>query len=76
MNNDFLQQITIDPMETTVGYYASCVDEKALVFLEKNCLCADSSLRVGFSDRSIGKQIPSNQLMAKKNWGSHWLNSY
>ena len=61
MNNEFLLKVNENPLDTTVDYYASSMSEKAVMFLESNCLSADAALKVGFSDRTLGKQLPSHQ---------------
>jgi len=46
-----------------VLYYATCLvtSVKAIPYLTQNCLLADADLRVGFSDRMLGKQLPAHQ---------------
>lgn len=65
-DHSFLRRILTSPLETTAHYYAERLNEneKAHSFLRRNLLAADSNLRVGFSDRTLGKQLPGNQLKA------------
>ncbi len=56
------QNMLVEPLLATVLYYAACLVSsfKALAHLTQNCLLADDSLRVGFSDRTLGTQLPSH----------------
>ncbi len=60
--NPFTQRLLDTPLATVADFYAQHLNENAHRFLTKNCLSADSVLYVGFSDRSLGKQIPDKQL--------------
>ena len=57
----FQQQLLDDPLKTTVDYYAQHLNQNAHQFLDRMRLAADQSLRVGFSDRTLGLQIPNTQ---------------
>jgi DNA primase len=63
-NTSFTQTILDHPLATVADYYAHHLNDAAHTFLSKNCLSADDSLRVGFSDRTLGKQIPDKQFKA------------
>jgi len=60
-NNTLHQRMLTEPLLTTVLYYASCLvtSVKAIAYLTQHCLLADADLRAGFSDRTLGKQLPS-----------------
>ena len=58
----FTQRLLDNPLATVADFYAQHRGENAHDFLTKNCLSSDSMLRVGYSDRSLGKQIPDKQL--------------
>jgi len=60
--NPFTQRLLDSPLATVADFYAQHFNENAHNFLTNNCLSADSVLRVGFTDRSLGKQIPDKQL--------------
>ena len=62
--DSFPQRLLDSPLATVADYYARHLNDAAHSFLAKNCLSADDSLRVGFSDRTLGKQIPVKQLKA------------
>ena len=55
------QSILAEPLLTTVLCYATCLltAGKALAYLKQNCLLTDADLRIGFSDRTLGAQLPS-----------------
>ena len=55
------QSILAEPLLTTVLCYATCLltAVKALAYLKLNCLLTDADLRIGFSDRTLGAQLPS-----------------
>jgi DNA primase len=57
----FQQQLLDDPLKTTVDYYAQHLNQNAHTFLTRMRLSADQTLRVGFSDRTLGLQIPNTQ---------------
>ncbi len=65
-DHSFTQRIFSAPLATTIDYYAERLvdNDKALTFLRKNLLSADANLKVGFSDRTLGKQLPSNRNKA------------
>jgi len=63
-NNDFTQRLLADPLATVADYYARHLNAAAHAFLQRNCLGADDGLRVGFADRTLGKQIPERQYKA------------
>jgi hypothetical protein len=58
----FQQRLLDDPLGTIVDYYAQHLNQNAHRFLQRMCLSADPTLRVGFSDRTLGLQIPAKQL--------------
>ncbi|WP_150122666.1 hypothetical protein [Rhodopirellula islandica] len=58
----FTQRLLDSPLATVADYYTRHLNDNAHPFLSKNCLSADDSLRVGFADRTLGKQIPAKQL--------------
>ena len=62
----FTQRIFSAPLATTIDYYAERLvdNDKALTFLRRNLLSADAELKVGFADRTLGKQLPSNRNKA------------
>ncbi|MCO8125550.1 hypothetical protein NHH03_27675, partial [Stieleria sp. TO1_6] len=60
--NTFTQRLLDNPLATVTDFYAQHLNENAHDFLTKHCLSADSMLRVGYSDRSLGKQIPDKQF--------------
>ena len=62
--SSFTQRLVDQPLAATVDYYARHLNDHAHAFLKRNGLSADESLRVGFADRTLGKQIPSKQLKA------------
>jgi DNA primase len=55
------QSILAEPLLTTVLCYATCLltAVKTLAYLKQNCLLTDEVLRIGFSDRTLGAQLPS-----------------
>ena len=53
-----IDELLQSPLATTIEYYRRCVDEKTKAFLSKNALGSEAVLRVGFADRSFGKQFP------------------
>ena len=60
----FTQRLENEPFSAVSGYYAECLSEntKATVFLGKEfglSLEKATELQVGFSDRSLGKVVPS-----------------
>ncbi len=57
----FTQRLLHSPLATVADYYARHLNDNAHSFLSKNCLSADESLRVGFADRTFGKQLPVKQ---------------
>jgi hypothetical protein len=59
-----IDDLKLSPLATTIDYYAQCMSAKARVFLTKNALCDDAALRVGFADRTLGKQLPAPRLKA------------
>jgi len=63
-NNDLTQRLLADPMATVADYYARHLNAAAHAFLQRNCLAAHDGLRVGFADRTLGKQIPERQNKA------------
>ncbi len=62
----FTQRIFSAPLATTIDYYAERLvdNDKALTFLRRNLLSSDADLKVGFADRTLGKQLPSNRNKA------------
>ena len=62
--SSFTQRLVDQPLAATIDYYARHLNDHAHAFLKGNCLSADESLRVGFADRTLGKQIPAKQLKA------------
>ena len=63
MNNaSFPQRLFDNPLATVADYYAHHLNDAAHTFLQNHCLSADDRLRVGFSDRTLGKQIPAKAL--------------
>ena len=60
-NNTLYQSILTEPLLTTVLCYATCLltAVKALAYLKLNCWLTDEVLRIGFSDRTLGAQLPS-----------------
>jgi DNA primase len=63
-NHSLLNRLLERPMQTAAEYYARHLSDAAHNFLDKHCLSADSQLAVGFSDRTLGKQLPSKTLKA------------
>ena len=55
----FSQRLLDRSLETVADYYARHLNDAAHSFLSKKCLSADEALRVGFSDRTLGKQVPA-----------------
>jgi len=69
MSNDFLQQIIDNPLAAVADYYASCLAEhsRAVDFIAdefKLSLEQATEKRFGFSDRSLGNQIPPRRIKA------------
>ena len=61
VNNEFIQRLFDKPLQTIVDYYAHHLSDAAHIFLAQNCLSASDTLRVGFSDRTFGKQLPEKR---------------
>ena len=58
-----------DPLGTVIAYYASCLEQhpKALAAVERLLGISHEQARaasVGFSDRSLGNQLPSRRIVA------------
>ena len=58
-----------DPLGTVIAYYASCLEQhpKALAAVERLLGMSHEQARaasVGFSDRSLGNQLPSRRIVA------------
>ena len=60
-NSTLYLSILAEPLLTTVLCYVTCLltAVKALAYLKQNCLLTDAVLRIGFSDRTLGSQLPS-----------------
>ena len=63
-NYHFTQRLLADPLGTVADYYARHLNAAAHAFLQRNCLGAADGLRVGFADRTLGRQIPERQYKA------------
>src|SRR6056297_1761052 len=63
MNEDLIQRIEQQPLAAVLEYYAACLphNQRALDFLQRQALSADSALQVGFADRTLGTHLPSNR---------------
>ncbi|WP_197172499.1 hypothetical protein, partial [Novipirellula aureliae] len=63
--NDLATMIEEHPLATTIDYYASKLpeNEKAISFLKSNRLASDATLKVGFADRTFGKQLPNHRTV-------------
>lgn len=66
-NNSFLLQILDNPLEAIADYYAGRLadDKRALQFASEELSLDDAeskAKRIGFADRSLGKQIPIRKL--------------
>jgi len=62
-----LQDIADDPIAATSRYYAGCLHEQKRIvdYLRRQALDDPSrTLGIGFSDRTLGKQLPSNRVQA------------
>jgi len=61
--NERITMIEEHPLAATVDYYASKLseNEKAISFLKSNRLASDVTLKVGFADRTLGKQLPNHR---------------
>jgi hypothetical protein len=71
MNETLPQAIASDPITAAIDYYATCLESnpKAAAFVAKELgLTIDQAReqRIGFSDRSLGKQLPSNDTKTGK----------
>lgn len=68
MNHEsFVEDITTNPIATAACYYASRLNEndKILDYLQRQALYDPSeTLGIGFSDRTLGKHLPSNRIKA------------
>src|SRR6056297_3389777 len=66
MNEDLIQRIEQQPLPAVLEYYAACLprNQRALDFLQRQALSADSALQVGFADRTLGTHLPSNRIKA------------
>ena len=58
-----------DPLGTVIAYYASCLEQhpKALAAVERLLGISHEQARaasVGFSDRSLGNQLPNRRIVA------------
>lgn len=56
-----------DPWKATAEHYARCVTDKILAMASFGLELEEEALRtlgIGFSDRSLGNQLPSNQTAA------------
>jgi hypothetical protein len=67
MNSELTQAILAQPMSAVADYYASCLagNTKALAFVcDELKLTPEQAAqqRVGFSDRSLGTQLPSKRI--------------
>ena len=65
----FLESITTHTLATIVTYYASCLatSAKAIDFVKEELQLSDeeaTAQQVGFSDRTLGKQLPNKRLKA------------
>lgn len=68
-DDQFLDDLIIEPLQTVAKYYASCLANhpKASDFLQRHSLSsadgvAELEWMVGFSDRTLGKHIPKKQV--------------
>ena len=64
-----LRAMEHDPLGTVIAYYASCLEQhpKALAAVERLLGMSHEQARaasVGFSDRSLGNQLPSRRIVA------------
>lgn len=66
-----INDLQLSPLATTIDYYARCINDKARAFLNKHALCDDAILRVGFADRTLGKQLPAPRLKAGREIRAH-----
>lgn len=69
MNPDHLldnlpAKIHAQPLAAVIEYYGACLpqNQRALAFLQRQALSPDAGLRVGFADRTLGKQLPTNYV--------------
>ncbi len=69
MNNDFLQQLQQRPLEAVANFYAASLQENphAVEFVREELrltIAQATEKRIGFSDRSLGNQIPGRRVKA------------
>ncbi len=67
MNSELTQAILASPMSAVADYYASCLpgNTKALAFVHDELKLTPEQAaqqRIGFSDRSLGTQLPSKRI--------------
>lgn len=64
-----LATFEVNALQATVDYYATCMNDKAIKFVEATLdLSRDEMIaaKIGFSDRSLGNQLPRNFIAAGK----------
>ncbi len=71
MNDPITQAIQADPLTAATDYYASCLEAnaKAVKYLNDELgltIEEAKAKRIGFSDRSLGKQFPKGETKAGK----------
>jgi len=69
MDNDFVQAINADPLTTAAEFYAARLSHsaKAVAYLQDELglsLEEAAEFRIGFSDRRLGKHLPSKDSLA------------
>ena len=68
MQDNFLTQLQDQPLATVADYYAGrlVASPKAIAYLHRNALHGEL-MAIGFSDRTLGKHIPSKILKLGRN---------
>ncbi|MEQ1830892.1 MAG: hypothetical protein ABL921_33405, partial [Pirellula sp.] len=64
-----LKAFESNPFQATVDYYAACLSDKAIAFIESKLHLSRveaATARIGISDRSLGNQLPGNGVRAGK----------
>lgn len=66
MYNELYQRLLSEPLAATIDYYAQRLPSSptAIEYLERSALSRNAALRVGFGDRTLGRQIPSKTTKA------------
>jgi hypothetical protein len=62
-----LAAFEVNPLQATIDYYSRCLTEDAIQWIDQRLHLNESQAAassIGFSDRSLGNQLPSGQTKA------------